>query len=136
MAQKQAVKASKKATQLTVKKKTNEHVREHFFMSSILDILELNKIRFEPQENWRLVSKPHKLNEPFTTGLLGKTGYSLLEVINKIYTKKVEELPPIKVIDKKKKEHLLPFWGEEIFINSINIDQENKIVELEFDSKP
>ena|ERR1019366_2267835 len=125
-----SVVAAKKAA------KRNENVNEHFFMSSIIDILELNKIRFEPQENWRLVSEPHKLNEPFTTGLLGKTGYSLLEVINKVYTKKLDELPPIMKVDKKtKEEYMLPFWGEKIFINSINIDRENKIVELDFDSK-
>jgi hypothetical protein len=133
---KAATKQSSKTTVSTKKAaKRNSSANEHFFMSSIIDILELNKIKFEPQENWRLVSEPHKLNEPFHTGLLGKTGYSLLEVISRVYSRKLDELPPIKKMDRKtKKEYLLPFWGTAIFLNSINIDSENKIVELDFDS--
>jgi|ERR1700722_8839116 len=128
--------ASKKPTASvkTAKVKTNPNAKEYHFMTSILDILELNEIKFEPQENWRLVSEIHKLNEPFTTGLLGKTGFSLLEIINKIYSRKAAELPPVKKIDKKKKEeYLVPFWDENIFLNSISIDAENKVVELDFD---
>ena len=118
-------------------KKPNPNVRQYPFMTSILDILELGEIKFQPQENWRLVSKLHKLNEPFHTGLLGKNGFLLLELINKIYAKKADELPPVKKVDRKtKEEYLLPFWEETIFLNSINIDPDNKVVELEFEKQP
>lgn len=111
------------------------NTKDYRVMTSILDIMELSEIKFEPQQQWRLVVKEHGINEPFTTGLLGKTGYLLLEVVKNIYAKKLDETPPIKKFDKKtKEEYFLPFWNEKIFLDEISIDEENKIVELHFSS--
>ena len=127
--------SSKKTTAKKSKTKAQLSDAPRFsLMTSMFDIVELSKIKLEPQENWRLVSKKHKLNEAFTTGLLGKDGFLLMKTISEIYVKKADELPPVKLVGKDKKEYLLPFWGKADQLESISVDEDNKVIELNFTS--
>lgn len=104
---------------------------------TIADLEALQDIKLEPGDNWVLKATPHNIEEPFSSGLLGKNGFLLLEVIGRIYARLNKTNPPKKVMVKEGEETIevdVPFYGDHQFLETINIDYDTKTVELGFGS--
>jgi hypothetical protein len=106
---------------------------------TISDLETLQEIKLEPGNNWTLIVGQHSVKEEFTSGLLGKNGFQLLEVFAKIYSKLNKVHPPNKVSVKNEEdgstmEYDLPFYGDHCFLETMKIDFDNKVIELGFGS--
>ena len=98
------------------------------------DLIELSAIKLPPSENWILSSPQHHVEEKFTTGLLGKNGFQLLEVIAKIYGRLEGERETIPWEDEDGTKGEAPFWGDHGFLEIIDLDEDKKIMTLHFGS--
>lgn len=104
---------------------------------TISDLEVLQDIKLEPGDTWTLKANPHNVEEKFSSGLLGKNGFLLLEVIGKVYGRLGKANPPKKAMVKEGEETIevdVPFYGDHQFLETINIDYDTKTVELGFGS--
>ena len=106
-----------------------------FSLMTIYDILDLGELELKPQEEWKVISKQHGLEETFSTGLLGKHGMLLLKSVADIYRRAFEANPPeIREDREGKVKSYRDFLGDHIFLEILEVDNEKKVVELHFGS--
>jgi hypothetical protein len=140
---KKAIKAqAKKATKKVAQPKAEEmekHIHNpnvsEYSLMTIYDLLDLGNLELKPQEEWKVISSQHGIEETFTTGLLGRHGFLLLKSISDIYRKTFEANPPnIEEDNKGRVKSYQDFLGDHIFLEVIAVDKEKKVVELHFGS--
>lgn len=94
------------------------------------NLIELLNFKLKPEETWSIIWDTHKINHKFSTGLLGKTGFQVLEIIAKLFKHLDKEIPKIKFKDEDDIEQECSFWGDYQFLEQLAIDIENKNITL------